>query len=115
MDLAAELALRLPAFAASLPQLILGSLSFFVLFFFFKEATVPEQNQAAQLFLLFFFFFPLLKILLRRYSHISALCLFICVSAELFSLTFAGQKPSENVRPGQATSVKVLRSQTFIL
>lgn len=55
MDLAAELALRLPAFAASLPQLILGSLSFFVLFFFFKEATVPEQNQAAQLFLLFFF------------------------------------------------------------
>lgn len=54
MDLAAELALRLPAFAASLPQLILGSLSFFVLFFFFKEATVPEQNQAAQLFLLFF-------------------------------------------------------------
>lgn len=114
MDLAAELALRLPAFAASLPQLILGSLSFFVLFFFFKEATVPEQNQAAQLFLLFFFP-PLLKILLHRYSHISALCLFICVSAELFSLTFAGQKPSENVRPGQATSVKVLRSQTFIL
>lgn len=61
MDLAAELALRLPAFAASLPQLILGSLSFFVLFFFFKEATVPEQNQAAQLFLLFFFFSPCLK------------------------------------------------------
>lgn len=43
--------------------------------------------------------------LFLRYSHISALCLFICVSAELFSLTFAGQKLSENIRPGQAMSV----------